>query len=207
MEMQQQTYPFTLVVYNRREDAIHYEYVYEHSREAVETNHLYKYGGADEEYLFYAVYPERLTTQGLAAAVSNLKAEPPRLQQKRAMREREGEGIDPRTEYAYQYVTRNFLRNIFFFGIGVVVVIKLTQLIHPWVGIAGFLFYALIAVVDGVRMVITLAAGVGSLFLSSRRDMPDVRRLWQATLIQVIETAVFLGYTYVLYRTFWGGGF
>ncbi len=96
----------------------------------------------------------------------------------------------------------DILPNLLFFGIGVPVIILLGSWFR-WIGILGFAIYTLILFTDFFRLAIQVVTGIILLFGIGSTGGPNAKAQaisWVATLIQILETAIFTIYTIALYR-------
>lgn len=99
-------------------------------------------------------------------------------------------------------------RNVIFFGVLVPVILALGSWAR-WLGLLGFGIFAVITVLDIARLLIAVGAGMMTLPLAlilavrTRGPLRDEAWLWGATLVQVVELAIFAAYNIYLYRHFW----
>ena len=96
-------------------------------------------------------------------------------------------------QHALRFAWRNFLRNVVFFTVGVVITLLLSSL---WIGFGyiGFAVYALLTVVEAVRMIFVIASGA---FLGITGQESTAGCV--ATIIQVLETLIYVACTGILY--------
>lgn len=89
--------------------------------------------------------------------------------------------------------------NLFFFGIGVIVIVLLAKYVWWWLGFAGFVAYCILLLIDLVRMLIVVGSGFALLFAKELSAKAQVLS-WGTTLVQLFETVVFVVYTGIIYR-------